>query len=88
MELADAVWRQVEPGGEAHVEHVVRGIDGVLAAGSAGMERLFSSMSTGEQLVLRAAAHGDSIFGWYNIRGKQHCSLFRVINSHINCKCR
>ncbi len=63
MELADAVWRQVEPGGEASVDHVVRGIDGVLAAGSAGMERLFSSMSTGEQLVLRAAAHGDSIFG-------------------------
>lgn len=63
MELADAVWRQVDRGGVASVEHVVRGIDAVLAAGSAGMERLFSSMSTGEQLVLRSAAHGDSIFG-------------------------
>lgn len=63
MELADAVWRQVEPGGAASVDHVVRGVDAVLAAASAGMERLFSSMSTGEQLVLRSAAHGDSIFG-------------------------
>ena len=63
MELADAVWRQVAPGGEATVEQVTRGLDAVLAASSAGMERLFSSMSTGEQLVLRSAAHGDSIFG-------------------------
>ncbi len=63
MELADAVWRQVEPGESASIDTVVRGVDGVLAAASAGMERLFSSMSTGEQLVLRSAAHGDSIFG-------------------------
>jgi len=89
MELADAVWRQVEPGGGAAVEHVVRGIDAVLASSSAGMERLFSSLSTGEQLVLRSSAHGDSIFGplakslGQSNGGAQHARATLIDRGHL-----
>lgn len=89
MELADAVWRQIEPNGTASVEHVVRGVDVVLAAASAGMERLFSSLSTGEQLVLRSTAHGDSIFGslakslGQSNGGAQHARAALIDRGHL-----
>lgn len=65
MELADAVWTRVPPGGTATDDDVTLALDHVLRAESAGLERLFASFPTGEQLVLRVVAKDEAIFGGY-----------------------
>lgn len=65
MELADAVWVRVAEGDAATDDDVTRAWDGVIRAASAGLERLFSSFPTGEQLVLRVIAQQETIFGGY-----------------------
>ena len=89
MELADGVWRRVERGRAATVDDVGVAVGGVLAAASAGLERLFASLPTGEQLVLRLAAHGDSVFGslaeslGLSNGGAQHARAALVDRGHL-----
>ena len=89
MQLADAVWRRVDPGGEASVDDVVAALDEVLAASSSGMERLFSSLPTGEQVVLRLVASGDGIYGamasslGLSNGGAQHARASLVERGHV-----
>jgi len=65
MELSDAVWTRVPVGGVATDDDVTLALDDVVGAESAGLERLFSSFPTGEQLVLRVVAKNEPIFGGY-----------------------
>lgn len=65
MELSDAVWSRVAVGSTATENDVILAIDDVLRRESAGLERLFSSLPTGEQLVLRVLAKNEAVFGGY-----------------------
>lgn len=70
-------------------DDVTRGVDSVLRAESAGLERLFSSFPTGEQLVLRVLAKGEAIFGGYadslglSSGGAQHARSSLVDRGHL-----
>lgn len=63
MQLADAVWRLVEPGGEATLATWEDALERVRRSTADGHERLFSSLADGEKLVLRVLASGGSVFG-------------------------
>lgn len=63
MQLADAAWRLVEPGGEATLATWEEALDRVRRSTTDGHERLFSSLADGEKLVLRVLASGGSVFG-------------------------
>ena len=89
MELADAVWQRVPVGETADDDDVTHAVDSVLRAASAGLERLFSSFPTGEQLVLRVVAKGEPIFGGYadslglSSGGAQHARAALVDRGHL-----
>ncbi|HEU5148988.1 MAG TPA: ATP-binding protein [Iamia sp.] len=63
MQLADACWRLVPPGGAADEGTWADGLAAVRDATSEGNERLFSGFHDGEKLVLRVLASGGSLFG-------------------------
>ncbi len=63
MQLADALWQRVEPGGEATVETWDEALRAVRASVDSGTERLFELLPGGHQRVLRAVASGGSPFG-------------------------
>ena len=89
MELADAVWSRVPVGVTASDDDVTHAVDDVLRAESAGLERLFSSFATSEQLVLRVLAKGEAIFGGYadslglSSGGAQHARSALVDRGHL-----
>ncbi len=63
MQMADAAWRLVPPGGAATEETWADALDTVRRSSADGNERLYSSLQPGEKAVLRALASGGSIFG-------------------------
>lgn len=63
MELADAAWRQTEPGTRADPASWAAAMEEVRQSTSAGMERLFARFEGGEKAVLRILAAGESIYG-------------------------
>lgn len=63
MQVADAAWRLVAPGGRASEATWSDALDIVRSATADGNERLYSSLQPGEKAVLRALASGGSIFG-------------------------
>ena len=63
MQLADAVWRQVEPGQAADLQAWEAALADVRANIDAGSERIYSLMPNGQQKVLRAIAAEGSIYG-------------------------
>jgi hypothetical protein len=89
MELADAVWRRVESGATATDSDVALAISDVLAATAAGLERLFASFRSAEQLVLRLIAHGETLFGSYaeslglSSGGAQHARAALIDRGHV-----
>lgn len=90
MELADAIWRRVAAGDTASDSDVAMAISDVMAATDAGMERLFSSFRSGEQLVLRLIAQGETLFGAYagsmglSNGGAQHARAALLDRGHIH----
>lgn len=89
MELADAVWRRVPVGATASDDDVTYAVDSVLQAAAAGLERLFSSFATSEQLVLRVVAQNEAIFGSYadslglSSGGAQHARAALIDRGHL-----
>lgn len=89
MELADAVWTRVPEGGTATDDDVTLALDLVVQTESAGLERLFSSFPTGEQLVLRVVAKNEAIFGGYadslglSSGGAQHARSLLVDRGYL-----
>jgi hypothetical protein len=63
MQLADAAWRRTEEGQEATDDTWSDALDAVRAAVAEGLERLHTALPASQQKVLRALAHGQSIFG-------------------------
>lgn len=63
MQVADTAWRLTEPGHAATDETWSATLTMVRAATADGNERLYSSLQSGEQGVLRVLANGGSIFG-------------------------
>ncbi len=63
MQLADAAWRLVPPGGVATATTWSDALDYVRSSSGDGNERLYSGLQPGEKAVLRALASGGSIFG-------------------------
>lgn len=63
MQMADAAWRLVAPGGTATDATWADAVDNVRGSNADGNERLYSSLQPGEKAVLRALASGGSIFG-------------------------
>ncbi len=63
MQLADAVWRLVEPGGTANQQIWENALASVRASVDSGSEHIYSLLPTGQQKTLRAVATGGSIFG-------------------------
>ena len=63
MQMADAAWRLVPPGGAATEETWADALDTVRRSSADGNERLYSGLQPGEKAVLRALASGGSIFG-------------------------
>ena len=90
MELADAVWRRVPVGATASDDDVTHAVDSVLQAAAAGLERLFSSFATSEQLVLRVVAQNEAIFGSYadslglSSGGAQHARAALIDRGHLH----
>ncbi len=63
MQLTDALWRLVEPGGTANQETWENALGTVRANVDSGSEHIYSLLPTGQQKTLRAVATGGSIFG-------------------------
>ena len=63
MQLADAVWRLVEPGGTADSLTWEDAIANVRANVDSGSERIFGLLPAGHQKTLRAVATSGSIYG-------------------------
>lgn len=63
MQLADAVWQQLDPGGQADDSHWIDALEAVRASVDSGSERLFALLPTGHQKVLRVVAGGGSVYG-------------------------
>ncbi len=63
MQLSDAVWRLVEPGGTADSQTWGRALANVRANVDTGSERIFGLLPTGHQKTLRAVASAGSIYG-------------------------
>ncbi len=89
MQLADAVWRRVDPDRSATIEDFAAAFDDVIAGSSSGMERLFSALPTSEQVVLRLVANDDSIFGslaaslGLSNGGAQHARTSLIDRGHL-----
>ena len=63
MQLSDAVWRLVEPGGTADSSTWEQALAEVRANVDTGSERIFGLLPTGHQKTLRTVASGESIYG-------------------------
>ncbi|WP_419925547.1 hypothetical protein [Candidatus Poriferisocius sp.] len=63
MQLSDAVWRLVDPGGTADSQTWGRALANVRANVDTGSERIFGLLPTGHQKTLRAVASAGSIYG-------------------------
>ncbi len=63
MQLSDAVWRLVEPGGTANSQTWEQALGEVRANVDTGSERVFGLLPTGHQKTLRAVASAESIYG-------------------------
>lgn len=63
MQLADAAWRSTPAGAGAGDETWEATFAHVRAEVAGGLERLYSALPGGQQKVLRALAHGGSIYG-------------------------
>ncbi|WP_419552700.1 AAA family ATPase [Candidatus Poriferisodalis sp.] len=63
MQLADALWRRVEPGETADMPAWEAALAEVRTNVNAASERIFSLLPTGQQKTLRAIAAGGSIYG-------------------------
>ncbi len=63
MQLADAVWRHTDEGGEADLATWDEALASVRAGVDAGSERLFALLPTGQQKTLRAIVSGGSPYG-------------------------
>ena len=63
MQLADALWRQVNRGGTASLQAWEAALDGVRANVDAGSERVFSLLPAGQQKTLRAVAAEGTVYG-------------------------
>ena len=63
MQLSDAVWRLVEPGGTAELQTWEQALANVRTNVDTGSERIFGLLPTGHQKTLRAVASSGSIYG-------------------------
>jgi len=63
MQLADACWARTAPGAIAGPECWSDALDDVRRSSQDGMERAYSGFGRAERDVLRAVAHGGSIYG-------------------------
>lgn len=63
MQLADACWRQTQPGATAELDEWTAGLGDVRRAVGDGMERLYSNFNKSERGVLRALARSGTIYG-------------------------
>ena len=63
MQLADAVWRRVEPGSTADLRTWEASLAEVRTSVDAGSERIYDLLPAGRQKTLRAVASGGSIYG-------------------------
>lgn len=63
MQLADAVWRLVEPGGIADRTDWEEALVEVRASVDTASERMFGLLAPGQRKTLRAVAAGGSIYG-------------------------
>jgi len=63
MQLADAVWRQVEPSATATDESWEEALESVRASVDLGSERMYSLLSGGQKKTLRAVASSGSVYG-------------------------
>lgn len=63
MQLADAIWRLVAPGGAAHLRTWETALTEVRISVDAGSERIHSLLPSGQQKTLRAVASSGSIYG-------------------------
>ena len=63
MQLADAVWRLVEPGNTADLRTWEAALAEVRASVDAGSERFYTLFPAGQQKTLRAVAVSGSIYG-------------------------
>lgn len=63
MQLADAVWRRVEPGATAGPTEWEEALAEVRASVEAFSERMFDLLTAGQRKVLRAVAGSGSIYG-------------------------
>ncbi len=63
MQLADAVWRRVEPGETADEDAWAEALADVRHSVDAASERIFDLLPAGQRRTLRAVAQGGSIYG-------------------------
>ena len=63
MQLSDAVWRLVEPGGTADSLTWEQALANVRAYVDSGSERVYDLLPSGHQKTLRAVASAESIYG-------------------------
>lgn len=63
MQLADAVWRRVEPGSTADLRTWETSLAEVRTSVDAGSERIYGLLPAGRQKTLRAVASSGSIYG-------------------------
>ncbi len=63
MQLADALWRQVDSGGTANLQAWEAALADVRAHVDSGSERIFSLLPGGQQKTLRAIAAEGTIYG-------------------------
>ena len=63
MQLADAAWKHIEPGGEATDDDWPPILEAVRAAVEDSSERLFALLPAGQQKTMRVVAGGGSVFG-------------------------
>lgn len=63
MQLADAVWRETEPGATAGERSWELALEQVRASVDLGSERMYSLLSGGQKKALRAIAASGSIYG-------------------------
>ena len=63
MQLADAVWRRVEPGETSDEDVWTEALADVRRSVDAASERIFDLLPAGQRRTLRAVAEGGSIYG-------------------------
>jgi len=63
MQLADAAWRRTPPGGQATAQTWDDTVESTRRAVAGDLEWLYSTLSPGQQKVLRSLAHHGTVYG-------------------------